>query len=104
MGHLSESPLVRVVVYLELAALEDLELLVRYRRGGATRSAVVREAIDWLRARHAAWLIRAKRQERVQARRAAEDARAVAITGADRDRIAVEQLVDQALAIAREGD
>jgi hypothetical protein len=104
MEHVSDPPLVRVVVYLELTALEDLELLVHYRRGGSTRSAIVREAISWLRAREAAWLIRAKHQERVQARRAAEDARALAIARADRDRIAVEQLVDQALAIAREGD
>jgi hypothetical protein len=104
MGHVSEPPLVRVVVYLELVALEDLELLVRYRRGGSTRSAIVREAIGWLRAREAAWLIRAKRQEELQARRATEDARAVAIARADRDRMAVEQLVDQAVVIVREGD
>lgn len=104
MGRVSDAPLVRVVVYLELTAVEDLELLVRYRRGGSTRSAIVREAISWLRAREAAWLIRAKRQKQLQARRAAEDARAATIARADRDRMAVEQLVDQATAIAREAD
>jgi hypothetical protein len=104
MEHVSDPPLVRVVVYLELTALEDLELLVHYRRGGSTRSAIVREAISWLRAREAAWLIRTKRQQQLQTRRAAEDARALAMARADRDRIAVEQLVDQALAIVRDDD
>ena len=54
-------PRIRVVVYLDRAALEDLEDLIHYRHGHNSRSAVVREAIMWLRAKEAGWLLRAER-------------------------------------------
>jgi hypothetical protein len=94
-------PRIRVVVYLEPRALEDLELLVRYGRGPHTRSAIVREAIDWLRAKEAAWLLGYRRQaERRQRERDELDA-ARKLPREDRDRNDRERVIAQAVAIVR---
>jgi Arc/MetJ-type ribon-helix-helix transcriptional regulator len=59
-----------VTVWLDEAQLADLELLVNYRHGPHSRSAVVRRAVERLFGKEAAWLIRARRAE--QLRRQAE--------------------------------
>jgi hypothetical protein len=100
-GERRRSHLVRVVVYLDVDELRDLELLVRHRRGGASRSAVVRRAVGYLRAKEAAWLVRARAAEERRAREAAELAAARAMSGEDRERLTVENTVAEALTIVR---
>ena len=95
------TPRVRVELLLDGGVLEDLELLRRYRHGPESRSQVVREAIDWLRAKEAAWLIRAERAERKRRERERELELARRLPRETRDRVDAEQLVAQALAIAR---
>ncbi|HWE07808.1 MAG TPA: hypothetical protein VG325_00545 [Solirubrobacteraceae bacterium] len=93
------APLVRVVVWLDAAALEDLELLARYRHGGQSRSAVVRGAVDWLRAKEAAWLMRSRRQHELRAQEAAELAQA--LSAPERERLEAEALLDAAIDVIR---
>ena len=95
------TPRVRVELLLDDGVLEDLELLRRYRHGPESRSQVVREAIDWLRAKEAAWLIRAQRAERRRQQRERELELARRLPRETRDRADVEELVEEALAIAR---
>jgi Ribbon-helix-helix protein, copG family len=61
---------VQVRVTLDESQLERLELIVAYRRGKRTRSAVVREAIEWQLAKEAAWLLRAQAASAERDRRA----------------------------------
>jgi hypothetical protein len=97
----SEAPLVRVVVYVDQGALEDLELLVRYRFGPRSRSAVVREAIGWLRAKEASWLLEARRRARVDRERADREAVEASRPREERERLEAEEAVASALAMAR---
>lgn len=98
------APLVRVVVYLERRAVEDLELLMRYRHGVASRSQAVREAVLAMRAREAAYLVRARGQEERRRQEAAELEAARSLSREERERAGTECLVAEALAIAREAD
>jgi Arc/MetJ-type ribon-helix-helix transcriptional regulator len=93
------SQLVRVVVYLERGALEDLELLIRDRDPWASRSEIVRQAVSWLRARRAADLVRLRAAQAHRAARAAEEQRALAISRQDRDQEQAADLVADALAL-----
>lgn len=89
--------LVRVVVYLPQRAIEDLELLRLYRHGRESRSQVVREAVMWLRAREAAWILS---QRRAQAKRERERAELEAMRGQgaiERKRQTDEDRVDEAV-------
>jgi hypothetical protein len=92
---------VQVRLTLDLAAVEDLELLVRYRHGVTSRSAIVREAIDWLRSKEAAWLIRARRAEAQRLERRTELDRARSLPREERDRLDAQAQLDEALRIAR---
>jgi len=91
--------LVRVHLVLKREALEDLERLVRYRHGGRSRSEVVREAISWLRAKEAAWLLRARRQEELQAKALAELEAARGMGAIERQRLREEEALSAALRI-----
>ena len=91
---------VRVVVYLDRAALEDLELLVGYRHGVSSRSEVVRQAVMWLRAKEAAWLLRARSYERHQAARLAEDERARKLSREERERVDEQAAIAEAVRLA----
>lgn len=93
-------PMVRVVVYLKRRAIEDLELLMRYRHDVRSRSEVVREAVLALRAREAAFLMRARDNDERRRRKAAELER----PREERDRVAASELVAEAVAIARQAD
>lgn len=95
------SQLVRVSVRLELGALEDLELLMRYRHPGLSRAAVIREAVTWLRAREAASLVRYRDVDDRRRRRAREEARALALSRQERDQGDAADRLAAALAIAR---
>ncbi|WP_249009663.1 hypothetical protein [Conexibacter sp. DBS9H8] len=88
-----------MVVYLELGALEDLELLVRDRDPHASRSEIVRQAVSWLRARRAEDLVRLRAVQQRRAAQAAEDARALMLSRQDRDRAQAEDTLTAALAI-----
>lgn len=101
---LHPAPLVRVVVYLEQRALEDLELIARHRHGPRSRSQIVREAIDWQLAKEAGWLLGARRQRARRRREAAELAAARELPREVRDDLAREQLVDEARAAIEAGD
>ena len=78
-------------------------LLINYRHGTRSRSQVVREAIMWLRAKEAGWLLRARRHEQLEAERAAKLEAALKHNRQERDRQATEHTVESALAIARTG-
>jgi hypothetical protein len=98
---LVDEPLVRVVVYLERRTLEDLAILARHRFGGVSRSALVRQAVDREVVRHADLVLRARwREARVQ-REAEQLARARELSAEDRERRARQELVSDALKIAR---
>jgi hypothetical protein len=88
-----------VVVWLDEAALEDLELLVRYRHGGQSRSAVVRGAVDWLRAKEAGWLMRSRHQAQLRAQEAAE--LEAALSAPERERLEAEELLDAAIDVIK---
>jgi hypothetical protein len=94
------APMVRVVVYLERRAIEDLQLLVRYRHGAGSRSEIVREAVLAMRAREAAYLVRARRWEERRRREAAERD----CSRSERDQLAELELVAEAVRIASGGD
>lgn len=96
-------PLVRVVVYLERAAIEDLELIRRYRHGPQSRSEVVREAVSWLRAKEARWLLGARRQAERREREAAELQAARERSWEQREREALDVMCTEAVEVAREG-
>lgn len=95
------APLVRVVVYLERSAIEDLELIMRYRHGVGSRSQVVREAVMAMRAREAAYLARARAQRERRRQEAADLEAARSSTREERERASTEELVAGAVAIAR---
>jgi hypothetical protein len=99
-----EREFVRVTVVLERSAVEDLEVMVRYRHRGATRSDVVRHAVMWLRAKEAVWLLRIKASEERAARLAEEERRRLAFDRAERDRQQVEASVSDAVAWVRDHD
>jgi metal-responsive CopG/Arc/MetJ family transcriptional regulator len=96
--------LVRVTVWLQRGALEDLEVLCRYHYGDRRRSEVVRRAVTALLAREAVQVMRGHEVERRRAERAAEEARAVAVAREDRDVVDQEHELEQALSIARGAD
>lgn len=97
-------PMVRVVVYLERQALEDLELLVRWRGLGNTRSEIVRDAIWSALAYHARQVIRLRQRAERQRREREELQRALTMTPEDRDWADRQALVAEAVSIASEGD
>lgn len=91
--------LVRIHLVLDREALEDLERLMRFRHGEVSRSEVVREAIRWLRAKEASWLLRARHQEELQERRRAELEAARGMGAIERERLAEEETLRRALLI-----
>lgn len=93
------SELIRVTLLLDRDALEDLERIVRYRHGPASRSSVVREAVMWLRAREAAHLLAQHDNEERRARERAELEARRALGAVERQRLAVEDQVARALGI-----
>jgi hypothetical protein len=101
---LRDEPLVRVVVYVEPHALEQLQLLVRYRFGPRSRSAIVRQAITSELARHAAMIIRYRRRQEREQREAAELQRATELSVEERVERDRGVTVSDALAIVREAD
>jgi hypothetical protein len=100
--HERRGELVRVTVQLERGALEDLEVIVRARRRGLTRSAVVAEAVGWLLAREAGALVRERAVEQRRARREHEAARAAAQSREDCDEEDRLATVSKALELATE--
>jgi hypothetical protein len=74
---------------------------MRYRHGISSRNQVVREAIGWLRAKEAAWLIRARRQEERRRRDAEELEAGLNVPREQREHQEVEAVVRDALAVAR---
>jgi hypothetical protein len=88
---------VRVVVVLDRAALEDLEVMVRHRHRGASRSEVVGHAVMWLRAKEATWLLRIKAAEERAARLAEEERRRVAFDRGEWERVKEEASVADAV-------
>jgi len=98
---LLDEPMIRVVVYLDRRTLEDLEFLVEHRLGGSSRSAVVRRAIEREIVKHADLILRARWREERLRREADELARARELSAEDRERRARQELVSEALEIAR---
>ena len=88
---------IRVVVWLDAGSLERLETIVRHRRGPRSRSAVVREAVGWLLAREAAWLLRQQAAEDGRRRREADLQLALAIPRQQRDELDVQAAIAAAL-------
>jgi Arc/MetJ-type ribon-helix-helix transcriptional regulator len=101
---LEREPLVRVVVYLERRALEDLELLVRWRGLGRSRSEIVRDAVRSALAHHASHVIRLRRRQQRQRLERDQLALVASMTPEDRDWAAREQLVGDAIDIATQDD
>jgi hypothetical protein len=98
---------VRVVVYLDRRALEDLALIVAHRHGAEgpwTRSAVVRRAVAWYLAKEADWLVRQRRAEQLRRRQTEELEALRAIPREERERLHREQLIRLAVAIATDQD
>jgi hypothetical protein len=95
--------LVRSVLWLRRGQIEDLELLVRHRQPGATRSEVVRGAVTWLLAREAMALIRARGIDARKAEVARLEAEALAVSRQEREARDQEHELENALAIARGG-
>jgi hypothetical protein len=93
---------IRVDVYLDADAVADLELFVAYRRGKLTRSAVVREAVDWLRAKEAEWLVGRRRYEQLRRVEVERDEIARTTSWAERDRRAQEDKLERARVAVRE--
>jgi Arc/MetJ-type ribon-helix-helix transcriptional regulator len=74
---------VAVTVRIDAEQLRKLDAIVAYRRGGAvSRAALVREAVEWMLAKEAGWLVWHEQREQQRRRREAEAAR----TAAERDR------------------
>lgn len=94
---------VRVEVLLEADVLADLDAIITHRRGRSpSRSALVREACDWMLTKESGWLLRHHAQVRERERRAAEEAQ----SAAERDaaRVAAQRdVIESALEIARRG-
>jgi hypothetical protein len=90
-----------VTVWLDRKAVEDLQLLARYRHGEASRSATVRRAVEWLLAKEAAWLTRERRAEQLRQDAAAELRRALALPRDERERLDREATIAGAVKIAR---
>jgi Arc/MetJ-type ribon-helix-helix transcriptional regulator len=97
-------PMVRVVVYLERQVLEDLELLVRWRGLGKTRSEIVRAAIRSALAHHATHVIRLRNRAQRQRREREELERALTMTPEDRDWANRQAVIAEAVSISSEGD
>lgn len=97
-------PMVRVVVYLERQALEDLELLVKWRGLGNNRSEVVRAAIQAALAHHASHVIRLRSRAERQRREREELERALTMTSEDRDWANRQAVIADAVKIALEDD
>ena len=101
---IEREPLIRVVVYLERHALEDLELLVRWRGLGKTRSEIVRAAVRSALAHHATHVIRLRNRAERQRREREELERALSMTPEDRDWADRRAVVAEAVSIALRDD
>lgn len=101
---LNRGPLARLVVYVEPRAVEELELLVQYRLGPRSRSAIVREAIDSELVRHAELIIRLRRRRERERQAAEQLRRGVELSVEQRERHEREVTVADAIAIVREDD
>lgn len=95
-----DRPRVRIVVWLDAQAVDDLADIIAFRRGRQSRSAVVREAVTWLLAKQAAWLLRERAAN--DRRRCEAELKAAAASLAERERAAIDISVAQALRVARE--
>jgi hypothetical protein len=93
--------LVRVTLRLDRRALDDLAVLLEHRHSPKSRSAVVREAITWLRAREAASIVQLRGIESRKAEAAQREAEAVGYSRQERDERDQEHELDAALEIAK---
>jgi hypothetical protein len=91
-----------VTVWLDEAELVDLELLVRHRHGPHSRSAVVRLAVEWLCAKEAGWLVRARRAEERRRQAEAELQAALRTPREERDRLDRNALIRRAVDLVSE--
>jgi hypothetical protein len=91
-----------VVVWLDRRSLEELEVIIEYRHGRKSRSAVVREAVDWLLTKEAGWLLRRRRQDELREREAQLDAEAQLRSAEERAMLNWRATIDHALEIARD--
>ncbi|HEX4345667.1 MAG TPA: hypothetical protein VHZ31_08905 [Solirubrobacteraceae bacterium] len=90
------------MVWLDRERVDELQRIASYRHGRQTRSAVVREAVTWLLAREAAYLLRQRQRDREDADRLANDARRAAeVLRAQKDLRDRRTVVERALEVVR---